>query len=112
MKKIEAIIRTSKFEEVKEALSQMRIRFLSYSEVKGIGLEKAQGQVYRGTAYDADYIQRTKIEIIVAEEQVESTMDCIMKAAYTGEIGDGKVFVIPIENLHRIRNKAEGAAAL
>jgi len=112
MKKIEAIIRTSKFEEVKDALSEIRIRFLSYSEVKGIGLEKAQGKMYRGTAYDADYIQRTKIEIIVSAEQIETTMNCIMKAAYTGEVGDGKVFIIPIEKLHRIRNKAEDVAAL
>lgn len=112
MKKIEAIIRTAKFEEVKEALSEIDIRFLSYSEVKGIGLEKAQEQMYRGAAYDADYIKRTKIEIIVSDELVDSTIDCILNAAHTGEVGDGKVFAIPIENLHRIRNKAVGVAAL
>ena len=112
MKKVEAIIRTSKFEDVVAELSKIGIGFLTFSEVKGIGTEHAATQHYRGAAYDVGFIPRTKIEIVIAEDKLEILVDCILTSAYTGKIGDGKIFVSEITEVYRIRNKDKGAQAL
>ena len=112
MKKIEAIIRTSKFEEVVSELSKIGVPFLTFSEVKGIGTEHATTQQYRGTAYDVGFIPRTLLEIVITDEKLDSVLDCIFEAAYTGNIGDGKIFVSYILEVYRIRNKDKGEKAL
>ncbi|MCB0659190.1 MAG: P-II family nitrogen regulator [Saprospiraceae bacterium] len=112
MKKIEAIIRTSKFEEVVSELSKIGVPFLTFSEVKGIGTEHATTQQYRGTAYDVGFIPRTLLEIVITDEKLDSVLDCIFEAAYTGNIGDGKIFVSDILEVYRIRNKDKGEKAL
>lgn len=112
MKKVEAIIRTSKFEEVVAELSKLGIAFLTFSEVKGMGTEHAATQQYRGTSYDVGFIHRTLIEIVVADDKLETLIDCILKTAYTGNIGDGKIFVSDIIDAYRIRNKDKGEKAL
>ena len=112
MKRVEAIIRTSKFEDVVAELSKIGIGFLTFSEVKGIGTEHAATQQYRGAAYDVGFIPRTKIEIVVAEDKLDILVDCILTSAYTGKIGDGKIFVSEITEVYRIRNKDKGAQAL
>ena len=112
MKKIEAIIRTSKFEEVVSELSKIGVPFLTFSEVKGIGTEHATTQQYRGTAYDVGFIPRTLLEIVITDEKLDSVLDCIFEAAYTGNIGDGKILVSDILEVYRIRNKDKGEKAL
>jgi len=112
MKKIEAIIRTSKFEEVVSELSKIGVPFLTFSEVKGIGTEHATTQQYRGTAYDVGFIPRTLLEIVITDEKLDSVLDCIFEAAYTGNIGDGKIFVSDILEVYRIRNKDKGEKAI
>jgi nitrogen regulatory protein P-II 1 len=112
MKKVEAIIRTSKYEEVHAELSRIGIGFFTYSEVKGIGTEHAAQQRYRGAAYDVGFIPRTRLEIIVNDDKLEQVVDCLLKTAYTGKIGDGKIFVFNVEQAYRIRTKENGEAAL
>jgi len=112
MKKVEAIIRTSKFEEVVAELSKIGVPFLTFSEVKGIGTEHATTQQYRGTAYDLGFIPRTSLEIVITDDKLDSVVDCILKSAYTGNIGDGKIFVSEIQDVYRIRNKDKGQQAL
>ncbi|MBI1342239.1 MAG: P-II family nitrogen regulator [Terrimonas sp.] len=112
MKKVEAIIRTSKFEEVVAELNKLGIAFLTFYEVKGIGTEHAATQQYRGTAYDVGFIPRTRMEIVVPDDKLQIVVDGILKAAYTGNIGDGKVFVSDIIEVYRIRNKDKGEHAL
>lgn len=112
MKKVEAIIRTAKFEEVHEELAKIGIRFLTYSEVKGVGMESSAMQQYRGTSYDVGYIPRTRIEIAVPDEKVDQVIQCILKTAYTGKVGDGKIFVYDIVDAYRIRSKEQGELAL
>ena len=111
MKKIEAIIRKSKFEEVKDALAEAGIDFFSFWDVRGIGKAR-QGRVYRGVKYDTSTIERTKISIIVRDKNVEKTVLAIMKSARTGEIGDGKIFIINIEESYRIRTGEFGDESL
>ena len=111
MKKIEAIIRTSKFEEVKEALKEAGIDFFSYTDVTGVGNEMRKGE-YRGTVYDTSYIPRQMLTIVVRDINVQKTVDAIMKTARTGIIGDGKIFVSPIEASFRIRTGEEGDESL
>lgn len=111
MKKIEAIIRTSKFEEVTEALARIGVTFMSFYEIKGHGLEK-EYKTYRGATYDVGYIPRTKLEIIVSGNFVEPTIDTILKTARTGKIGDGKIFVTHLEDVIRIRTGEQGSEAL
>lgn len=111
MKKIEAIIRKSKFEEVKESLHEVGIDWFSYWEVTGMGREK-EGHVYRGTVYETNFIQRLVLSIIVRDINMEKTIDAIVKAAQTGEMGDGKIFVSNIEESIRIRNGERGPEAL
>src|SRR5512137_1477170 len=109
MKKIEAIIRTSKFEEVKTELKKIGIDFFSYWEASGVGNELTRGHhSYRGTVYDTQYIPRILISIVLRDVNVEKTINCIEKTAYTGEIGDGMIFTYNIEESVRISNGARG----
>ncbi|MDR1332614.1 MAG: P-II family nitrogen regulator [Tannerella sp.] len=111
MKKIEAIIRKTKFEEVKDALLAAGIEWFSYYDVRGVGKSR-QGRIYRGVVYDTSSIERTLVSIIVRDKNVEKTVAAILEAAKTGEIGDGRIFVIPIEDSVRIRTGERGDIAL
>ena len=111
MKKIEAIIRTSKFERVVESLQEVGVTFLSFYDVKGHGLEK-EYQTYRGTTYDTGYIPRTKLEIVVSDNFVEKTVDTILEHGKTGKVGDGKIFVTDLMEVYRIRNGERGSDAI
>jgi nitrogen regulatory protein P-II 1 len=112
MKKIEAIIRTSKFEEVKAGLKNIGIDFFSYWDASGVGNELLRGHhTYRGTVYDTQYISRILISIVLRDINVQKTIDCIQKSAYTGEIGDGMIFTSNIEESVRISNGARGEAS-
>jgi nitrogen regulatory protein P-II 1 len=113
MKKIEAIIRTSKFEEVKAALHEIDIDFFSYWDATGVGNEKKKSEVmYRGTHLDTSFIPRRTLEIVVRDANVRKTVDCILKTAYTGETGDGRIFVTPVEESWKIRTKQSGDDSL
>ena len=112
MKKVEAIIRTAKFEEVHQELTRIGIRFMTYSEVKGIGLEPATTQQYRGTSYDVGYIPRTRIELAIPDSKLDPVVECVLKYAFTGKVGDGKIFVYDILDAYRIRSKEKGEQAL
>ncbi|HPR33260.1 MAG TPA: P-II family nitrogen regulator [Prolixibacteraceae bacterium] len=111
MKKIEAIIRKTKFDDVKDALSEAGIDFFSFWDVRGIGKAR-QERVYRGIKYDTSTIERTKLSIIVRDKNLEKTVLAIMKAARTGQIGDGKIFVTQIEESYRIRTGEFGDESL
>ena len=111
MKKIEAIIRKSKFSEVKEALHDVEVNYFTYWDVTGVGNDKS-GQVYRGVTYSTADIQRRYLSIIVSDEFVDVTVEAILKSAYTGEVGDGKIFVLPADEAHRIRTKETGKKSL
>ena len=111
MKKVEAVIRKSKFDDVKEALSDVGIDFFSFWDVRGVGKAR-QERVYRGIKYDTSTIERTKLSIIVRDKNVEKTVLAIMKAARTGSIGDGKIFIINIEESYRIRTGEFGDESL
>lgn len=112
MKKIEAIIRSSRFDEVKTALSEADINFFTFTEVKGFGKQKGEHVVYRGAVYDVGYIARLLIQIILPDNQVEQAVEHIRKAAYTGEIGDGKIIVTHIEEVISIRTSKRNEEAL
>jgi nitrogen regulatory protein P-II 1 len=107
MKKIEAIIRRSKFEEIKQALHEIDIDFFSYTECYGIGNEKKKKGVFRGS-HDTDFIQRLELSIVVRDINLKKTVDCLLKTAYTGEVGDGKIFVWTIDESYRIRTRETG----
>lgn len=111
MKKIEAIIRKTKFEEVKEALLEADIEWFSYYDVRGVGKSR-QARIYRGVMYDTSSIERILVSIVVRDKNVEKTVNTIQKAAWTGEIGDGRIFIIPIEDAIRIRTAERGDIAL
>jgi nitrogen regulatory protein P-II 1 len=111
MKKIEAIIRKTKFDDVKEALLEADIEWFSYYDVRGIGKTR-QARIYRGVMYDTSSIERTLLSIIVRDKNVEKTVAAILKAAQTGEIGDGRIFVIPVDDAVRIRTGERGDIAL
>ncbi len=112
MKKVEAIIRTSKFEEVHSELAKIGVGFMTYSEVKGIGLEHPATQSYRGTTFDVGFTPRTRLEIAVADGKVDNVIECLLRAAYTGKVGDGKIFVYDIVDVYRIRTKEKGEKGL
>ena len=112
MKFIVAIIKPFKLEEVKEALSQLGIQGMTVTEVKGFGRQKGHTEIYRGSEYTVDFLPKVKIEVVVADEVVGRVVEGIVKAAKTGKIGDGKVFVLPIEDAVRIRTDERGEAAL
>jgi len=111
MKKIEAIIRKSKFYNVKKALHKVEVNFFCYWDVTGVGNEK-EGHVYRGVSYSTSDIQRRYISIVVSDEFEQTTIDAILGSAYTGEVGDGKIFVLPAEEAYRIRTKEKGKTSL
>jgi nitrogen regulatory protein P-II 1 len=112
MKKIEAIIRTSKFAEVQEALREAGIDFFTYVDVTGVGNEINKEHTYRGTVYDTSYIQRQLLTIVVRDINAQKTVDAVLKAAQTGEIGDGKIFVSTIDDSYRIRTGEKGDSSL
>lgn len=112
MKKVEAIIRTAKFEEVHAELAKIGIRFMTYSEVKGIGLEHPTTQQYRGTSFDVGFTPRTRIEVAVPASKLDEVVQCLLKVAYTGNVGDGKIFIYDIVDAYRIRTKERGDQAL
>ena len=111
MKKIEAIIRKSRFEDVKKALLEADIEWFSYYDVRGIGKSR-QARIYRGVMYDTSSIERILVSIVVRDKNVEKTVNAIQKAAWTGEIGDGRIFIVPIEDAIRIRTAERGDIAL
>ena len=112
MKKIEAIIKPFKLEEVKDALGEIGIEGMTVSEVKGFGRQKGHTEIYRGSEYTVDFLPKIKIEVVATDQQVESAVATIVKAARTGKIGDGKVFVSAIEQAVRIRTEEKGEAAV
>lgn len=111
MKKIEAIIRKSKFDDVKKALHKIEVNFFSYWDVTGVGNEK-QGHVYRGISYSTTDIQRRYLSVVVSDEFLKLTVDAILESAYTGNVGDGKVFVSEVTTAYRIRTKENGQAGI
>ena len=112
MKLIIAVIKPFKLEEVKEALAKIGIEGMTVTEVKGFGRQKGHTEIYRGSEYTVDFLPKVKIEIVVADEMKAKAVDAIVKAAKTGKIGDGKVFVVPIEEAVRIRTDERGEAAV
>ena len=112
MKKIEAIIKPFKLEEVKEALSSLGVAGMTVSEVKGFGRQKGHTEIYRGSEYTVDFLPKIKIEVVLADSLVEGAVEAIVRAARTGKIGDGKVFVSAIENAVRIRTEEKGEHAV
>ncbi|MBD1259237.1 P-II family nitrogen regulator [Maribacter polysiphoniae] len=111
MKKIETIIRKSKFDDVKKALHNVEVNFFSYWDVTGVGNEK-QGHVYRGISYSTADIQRRYLSIVISDEFLERTVKAILESAYTGHVGDGKIFVSEITDAYRIRTKENGSAGI
>ena len=112
MKKIEAVIKPFKLDEVKEALQEVGVQGLSVIEVKGFGRQKGHTEIYRGSEYTVDFLPKVKIEIAVQDEAVSEAAQAIVKSAKTGKIGDGKVFVLPLEDAIRIRTDESGESAL
>jgi len=112
MKKIEAIIKPFKLDDVKEALNGIGIKGMTISEVKGYGRQKGHKEIYRGAEYVVDFIPKTKMEIIVQSSQVDTVIETIRQAANTGKIGDGKIFVLPIEEVIRVRTGEKGEEAI
>lgn len=112
MKKIEAIIKPFKLDDVKEKLNELGVKGMTVSEVKGFGRQKGHTELYRGAEYKVDFLPKTKLEIIVTNEQLEEAIEVIMKAAHTGKIGDGKIFVSDVKNVIRIRTGEQGEEAI
>lgn len=112
MKKVEAIIKPFKLEDVKEALSEIGIQGMTVTEVKGFGRQKGHTEIYRGSEYTVDFLPKVKLEIVVDDTQVDEVVDKIVSTANTGKIGDGKVFVSPVEEAVRIRTGEKGAEAV
>lgn len=112
MKKIEAIIKPFKLEEVKDALAEAGIEGMTVSEVKGFGRQKGHTEIYRGSEYTVDFLPKIKLEVVVTDSQVDSAIGAIMRGAKTGKIGDGKIFVLPVEEAVRIRTEEKDEAAV
>lgn len=112
MKKIEAIIKPFKLDEVREALSEIGVSGLTVTEVKGFGRQKGHTELYRGAEYVVDFLPKVKLEIVVAESLLDRAMEAIVTAARTGKIGDGKIFVSSVEQVVRIRTGESGEAAI
>ena len=112
MKKIEAIIKPFKLDEVKDALMAIGIEGMTLSEVKGFGRQKGHTEIYRGSEYTVDFLPKSKLEIVLADEKVDAAVTAIIGAARTGKIGDGKIFVLPLEQAVRIRTDERGEHAL
>ncbi len=112
MKKIEAIIKPFKSDEVKEALQAVGVNGITLSEVKGFGRQKGHTELYRGAEYVVDFLPKVKVEVVVPDDWVPQVVEAVQKAAYSGRIGDGKIFVVPIEEVVRIRTGERGQDAL
>ena len=112
MKKIEAIIKPFKLDEVRESLSSIGVNGLTVTEVKGFGRQKGHTELYRGAEYVVDFLPKIKLELVVSDDIVDSAMEAIIKAAHTGKIGDGKIFVSAVEQVVRIRTGETGEAAV
>lgn len=111
MKKIEAIIRKSKFDDVINALHEIEVNFFSYWDVTGVGNEK-KGHVYRGVSYSTADIQRRYISIVVSDDFVDRTVEALLTSAYSGNVGDGKIFIMPVDEAYRIRTREKGKESL
>ncbi len=112
MKKIEAIIKPFKLEEVKDALHDVGVEGMTVSEVKGFGRQKGHTEIYRGSEYTVDFLPKIKLELVLADSKVQEAVAAIIKAAKTGKIGDGKIFISPIEEAIRIRTEEKGEQAV
>ena len=112
MKKVEAVIRHFKLEEVKDALTEIGVQGMTVSEVRGFGRQKGHKEQYRGGEYTVDFLPKAKMEVIVPDDQVKAVVDTILESARTGQIGDGKIFVLPVEDIIRIRTGEAGDTAL
>jgi nitrogen regulatory protein P-II 1 len=112
MKKVEAIIKPFKLDEVKDALSEVGVQGMTVTEVKGFGRTGGKKEVYRGSAYVVDFVPKVKIEVVVTEDVVQQVLDAIEKSAKTGRIGDGKIFVTPVDEAVRIRTGERGEEAI
>jgi nitrogen regulatory protein P-II 1 len=112
MKKIEAIIKPFKMEDVKESLAEVGIEGMTVSEVKGFGRQKGHTEIYRGSEYTVDFLPKVKIELVVADSMLDKAVQAITSAAKTGKIGDGKIFILPLENAIRIRTEETGDSAI
>ncbi len=112
MKKVEAIIKPYKLDDVKDALNEIGIQGMTITEVKGYGRQKGHKEIYRGAEYVVDFIPKTKVEIVVAADQVDQVVEVVRDAANSGKIGDGKIFVIPIERIVRVRTGEENQDAV
>jgi nitrogen regulatory protein PII len=112
MKKIEAIIKPFKLEEVKDALAEVGIEGMTVTEVKGFGRQKGHTEIYRGSEYTVDFLPKIKIELVLSDTNLESAVTAILKAGKTGKIGDGKIFIIPVEEAIRIRTDERGTKAV
>ncbi len=112
MKKIEIITRPFKLEEIKEALSSMGVKGMTVTEVKGFGRQRGHTEIYRGAEYQVDFVAKVKIEVVVADEHVAEALEAAQQAARTGEVGDGKIFISPVEEVVRIRTGESGEAAV
>ena len=112
MKKIEAIIKPFKLDDVREALTELGITGMTVSEVKGFGRQRGHTEVYRGAEYAVDFLPKVKIEVVLPDDQIERTVEAIIEAARSGKIGDGKIFVLPVEEAIRIRTGETGETAI
>jgi nitrogen regulatory protein P-II 1 len=112
VKKVEAIIKPFKLDEVKEALAEVGVQGLTVAEVKGFGRQKGHTELYRGAEYVVDFLPKIKVEVVIPDDQVRQVVDAIVRAAKTGRIGDGKVFVLPVDEVVRIRTGEAGADAI
>ena len=112
LKKVEAVVKPFKLEEVKAALSEVGVRGMTVSEVKGFGRQRGHREIYRGAEYEVDFVPKVKIEVVVEDEQAAAVVEAITRAARTGKIGDGKIFVSTVEEVVRIRTGERGADAL
>ncbi|MEZ5691091.1 MAG: P-II family nitrogen regulator [Rickettsiales bacterium] len=112
MKKIEAIIKPFKLDDVKDALQEVGLQGITVSEARGFGRQKGHTELYRGAEYVVDFLPKVKIEVVVEDSMVEKTIDAITNAAHTGRIGDGKIFIIPIEDAIRIRTGERGDSTI
>jgi len=112
MKKVETIIKPFKLEEVKEGLAAVGVQGMTVSEVKGFGRQKGHSEIYRGAEYTIDFVPKVKMEIVVDDAVVDKVVDVILTEAKTGNIGDGKIFILPVENAYRIRTGEQGKDAI
>jgi nitrogen regulatory protein P-II 1 len=112
MKQVTAIIKPFKLDEVREALAELGVTGLTVTEVKGFGRQKGHTELYRGAEYVVDFLPKIKVEVVVADDRVEAVIDAIVKSAHTGKIGDGKIFVSPVEQVIRIRTGETNESAV